>query len=179
MIAGGWVRGPGHSACWVSSTGSGTSVGVGTLAVIATGHRRRVALECGSILHTHGTGAGLGVARGHRGGAFAMLSARLSLLLGPRGARQVLWPWAASVGPRAPVLPSWRPRCRPCPGPCCPPGAGFGGVFLTPVLTLPGPGEPEVPTWWSDGGWAAPRRLGARNMPRGLRSGFISCSLYN
>lgn len=71
------------------------------------------------------------------------------------------------------------PRCRPCPGPCCPPGAGFGGVFLTPVLTLPGPGEPEVPAWWSDEGWAAPRRLGARNVPRGLRSGFISRSLYN
>lgn len=129
MIAGGWVRGPGHSACWVSSTGSGTSVGVGTLAVIATGHRRRVALECGSILHTHWDWCRFGGRQGtQRWGVCDAVSPTFP----------AAWPTQGEAGPvalggqrgaarsRSPVLAA---PLSPVPGALLPPRGGVRWCF--------------------------------------------------
>lgn len=87
---GGWGRGSGHSACWVSSTGSGMSVDMGTLSVIDTDHRDVWFSSLGASSTLTGTGAGLGVAGGHRWHLYSAVS--LSLLLDPRGTkRQFLW----------------------------------------------------------------------------------------
>lgn len=85
-------------------------------------------------------------------------------------------PVAGRAGSRS--ASSWRPPLSlHHQGPASP-ELGFGGGFLTHVLTLPGPWEPEVVLL---GGQTeagrAQGRLGAGDVPRGLMSWFNFMSL--